>query len=299
MSKFMSKKGITLALAAVLLMGVGAGCAQKDNTSAGTASPNASATPVAGNEITGTVTASGSSALLPLVKQAASDFMNKNPKVTINVTAGGSGKGVKDVADGNSNIGNSDVEASAEYKDKGLVPHKVAIAPFAIIVSKDVPIDNITKQQAADIYTGKITDWKDIPGAPAGKIAVIHRPDGSGSRQLVKQIILDGKEFTKEGIIQENSGSMRTAVAGQKGSIGYVDTPYVDDTVKALKIDGVAFTEENIKNGTYKMYGVELMYTKGEPTGATKAFIDYIMSSDFQDKQVKALKFLPANLLNK
>jgi phosphate transport system substrate-binding protein len=301
MSKFMSKKGIIFAITAILLMGVVAGCAKTDNNNAATASPNASspaATAKAGDAITGTVTASGSSALLPLVKQAATEFMDKNPKVTINVTAGGSGVGVKNVADGTSDIGNSDVEPAAEYKDKGLVDHQVAIAPFALIVNKDVTIDNITKAQAADIYMGKVTNWKEVGGKDA-KITVVHRPDSSGSRKLVQTIILDGKDFTKEGLTQENTGAVKTTVAGTSNTIGYIDTPYLDNTLKALKIDGVAFSEENIKNGSYKLYGVEHMYTKGEAKGAAKAFIDYIMSKEFQGKQVKDMKFLPADLLKK
>jgi phosphate transport system substrate-binding protein len=305
MFNFMSKKGITFTLSAVLMMGTLVGCGAKtENKDAASASPAAtvaaSAKPsdAAKTDLSGTVTASGSSALLPLVKQAATEFMEKNPKVTVNVTAGGSGTGIKNVADGTSDIGNSDVEPAAEYKDKGLVDHQVAIAPFALIVNKDVKVDNVTKQQAADIYMGKITNWKEVGGNDA-KIVLVHRPDSSGSRTLVKQIILDGKEFTKDGITQENSGAMKTAVVGQSGSIGYVDTPYIDDTVKALKLDGVAFSEENIKNGTYKLFGVEHMYTKGEAKGAAKAFIDYISSKEFQAKQVRELKFLPADLLKK
>jgi phosphate transport system substrate-binding protein len=305
MFKFMSKKGITFTLSAVLMMGSLVGCGAKTDTkNAASATPAASAAATVKpsdapkTELSGTVTASGSSALLPLVKQAATEFMEKNPKVTINVTAGGSGTGIKNVADGTSDIGNSDVEPAAEYKDKGLVDHQVAIAPFALIVNKDVKVDNVTKQQAADIYMGKVTNWKEVGGNDA-KIVLVHRPDSSGSRKLVQQIILDNKEFTKDGITQENSGAMKTAVAGQSSSIGYVDTPYIDDTVKALKIDNVAFSEDNIKNGTYKLFGVEHMYTKGEAKDPAKAFIAYISSKEFQGKQVRDLKFLPADLLKK
>jgi phosphate transport system substrate-binding protein len=307
MFKFMSKKGITFTLMAILLMGVVAGCAKKEDpknaasaTPSASASAKASATPApAKTELSGTVTASGSSALLPLVKQAATDFMTLNPKVTVTVTAGGSGTGVKNVADGTSDIGNSDVEPAAEYKDKGLVDHQVAIAPFAIIVNKDVTIDNLTKQQAADIFMGKITNWKDIAGGKDAKITVVHRPDSSGSRALVKTIILGGQEFTKDGVTQESSGAVKTAVAATSSTIGYVDTPYIDDTLKALKIDGVAYSEDNIKNGTYKLFGVEHMYTKGEAKDPAKAFIEFIQSKDFQGKQVRELKFLPADLLKK
>ncbi|MBP1989425.1 phosphate ABC transporter substrate-binding protein [Paenibacillus eucommiae] len=310
MSKFISKKGLAIVFCAIMLMGVLAGCgkAKEDENAASptpsasteataSPSPSASTTP-AGEELSGTITTSGSSALLPMVKQAATDFMDLHPKVSVSATAGGSGKGVKDVADGNSDIGNSDVEYSAEYNDKGLVDHIVSIAPFALIVNKDVTVDNLTKQQAADIFTGKVTNWKEVGGSDL-KITLIQRPDGSGSRKLVQKLVLDGAEFTKDGITQENSGAMRTAVSQTAGAIGYIDTPYVDESLKALKMEGVEPTEENIKNGSYTLYGVEHMYTKGEATGITKAFIDFILSKEFQENQVRELGFLPADILKK
>jgi len=300
MFKHFSKKGINFALIAVLSMGVLSACGTKADTQtpANGAQPGGEKKPEVAAELTGTVTASGSSALLPLVKQASTEFMEKNPKVTVNVTAGGSGTGLKNVADGTSDIGNSDIEAGPEYKDKGLVDHVVAIAPFALIVNKDVNVDNLTKAQATDIFTGKITNWKEVGGNDA-KIVVVHRPDSSGSKALVKKIVLDGKEFTKDGVTQESSGAVATTVGSTAGAIGYVDTPYLNDTIKALKFEGVAFSKDTIKDGKYPLYGIEHMYTKGEPKGAVKAFLDYISSPDFQNKRVEELKFLPASLLKK
>ncbi|MCS7463030.1 phosphate ABC transporter substrate-binding protein [Paenibacillus doosanensis] len=303
MLKHFSKKGFSFALIAILLMGVLAACGTKPaapetNAQTNGAQPAGEKKPEPAAELTGTVTASGSSALLPLVKQASTEFMEKNPKVTVNVTAGGSGTGLKNVADGTSDIGNSDVAAGDEYKDKGLVDHVVAIAPFALIVNKDVAVDNLTKAQAADIFMGKITNWKEVGGKDE-KIVVVHRPESSGSRTLVKQIVLDNKEFTKDGVTQESSGAVATTVGSTAGSIGYVDTPYLNDTIKALKFEGVAFSKDTIKEGKYPLYGIEHMYTKGEAKGAVKAFIDYISSSDFQGKKVEELKFLPADLLKK
>jgi phosphate transport system substrate-binding protein len=303
LTMFKGKQITTLLLAAAMSLGLLAGCGQsKDSGASAGAGGNTGADNGGAKQeqqLSGTVTASGSTALAPLVKQAAADFMDKNPKVTVNVTGGGSGTGLKNVADGTSDIGNSDVAAEGEFKDKGLVDHVVAIAPFAIITNNDVGIDNLSKQQAADIFTGKITNWKDIPGGKDMKITVVHRPASSGSRRLVQQIVLDGKEFTKEGIEQAESGAMKTAVASTSGAVGYVDIPFVDQTVKAVKFDGVAFSQETVRSGAYKLYGVEHMYTKGEPAGAVKAFLDFIMSKDFQERRVEELKFLPASLLSK
>lgn len=293
MKKSSMKHMLTLVLIMAVCAVVAVGCGSKSDNGAASGSNDNK-----GEALSGTVTASGSSALLPLVKQAKTEFEEKNADVTINATAGGSGTGLKNVADGTSDIGNSDVEAGDEFKDKNLVDHIVAIAPFALIVNKDVTVDSLTKQQAADIFTGKITNWKEVGGADQ-PITIIHRPDSSGSRKLVKKIVLDGAEFTKEGVQQESSGSLKTAVESTAGAIGYVDIAYVDDKVKALKFEGVEYKEEAIKDGTYPLYGIEHMYTKGEPTGAVKAFIDYIMSDDFQNNRVRELKFLPAATLNK
>jgi phosphate transport system substrate-binding protein len=312
----MSKKLLGLILATIMMVGVLAACGDKEKNSSDAstspaastaASTAASASPAASKAPTveGTVTASGSSALLPLVKAAAEDFMAKNPKATINVTGGGSGTGLKNVADGTSNIGNSDVAAGDEYKDKGLVDHIVCIAPFAIIVNNDVTVDNLTKQQAIDIFSGKITNWKDVGGKDQ-KITIVHRPDSSGSRKLVKQIVLGSADFTKDGITQAESGAMKTSVATTSGSIGYIDTPYIDNTLKAVKFEGVAYSADTIKAGTYPLYGQEHMYTKGEPTGAVKAFLDYIMGDEYQKaaagktkSKIEELGFLPASLLKK
>ena len=296
------RKILSLALVALLTAGIVAGCGNsgENNPAQGSqqngSSQNEQNSQSKSEELSGTVTAAGSTALLPLVKQAASDFMGKHTKVTVNVTGGGSGTGLKQVAEGNVDIGNSDVEAGEEYKDAGLVDHVVAVAPFVLIVHKDVAVDNLTKQQAADIFTGKITNWKDVGGKDQ-KIVLVHRPESSGSRKLVKSLVLDGQEFSKDGVTQESSGALKTAVSNTPGAIGYVDIAYADDSVKALKFDGVEYSKENIANGSYKLYGVEHMYTKGEPTGAVKAFLDYILSDEFQNQRVEELKFLPAETL--
>lgn len=300
MVKLLNKKGLQFALTAVLSVGLLAGCGsgggggtQDNNNAQGGSSPSPSSEPT--EELSGTVTASGSTALLPLVNLAAEEFMDMHSKVTVNVTGGGSGTGVKNVADGTSDIGNSDVEASDEFKDQ-LVDHIVAIAPFALIVNKDVQVDDLTQQQAIDIYSGKITNWSEVGGEDQ-PIVLIHRQDSSGSRKIIQQLVMNGEDFSTEGITQESSQTVAQAVASTAGAIGYVDTPYLNENIKALKLDGVGFSKETIQDGTYKIYGVEHMYTKGEPTGVVKEFLDYIMSDEFQNEKVEELGFLPANLI--
>ena len=279
MRKAKSSKQLVTGLFAVLLTAViivAAGC--------GPAQPS--------DALSGTVTASGSTALLPLVQVAAEEFMNAHPNVNVVVSGGGSFTGLEQVAAGSVNIGDSDVPAPAEYSNAGLVDHQVAVAPFLIVVNPDVTIDNLTQQQAIDIFTGKITNWKDV-GGPDKPIAIIHRAKSSGSRATIKDIVLKGAEFTDKATILNSNGDVRQAISQTPGAIGYIDAAYLDNSVKALKYNGVAYSPENVANGTYPIFAYEHMYTKGEPTGATAAFLQYIMSTDFQNRNVAKAGFLP------
>lgn len=245
-----------------------------------------------------TVTTAGSTALQPLVLIAAKDFMSANQGVQVNVSGGGSFTGLNNVASGSIDIGNSDVFVTDELKDKGLVDHQVAVAPFLIIVNKSVSVDNLTKQQMKDIFTGKITNWKDVGGNDQ-KISIIGRAKSSGSRATISKIVMDGQDFTAAASSQDSTGNLITGVAQTPGAIGYIDAAYLKDTVKALKYNGVAFSPETVANGQYPIYAFEHMYTKGEPTGNVKAFLDYMMSADFQNKNVEKAGFLPVSKMQK
>lgn len=249
-------------------------------------------------EIQGTVTASGSTALLPLLKPAQEAFQKKYEKVTVNVAGGGSFTGLNQVAAGSVNIGNSDVAATGEYKDKGLVDHQVAVAPFVFIANNDVTVDNLTGQQYVDIMTGKITNWKDVGGKDQ-KITLVHRAKSSGSRATIAEVVLKGVEFTDNAVIQDSNGAVRSAIASTPGAIGYVDAAYVDASVKALAFNGEKYTPDAVINGKYPVYAYEHMFTKGEATGAVKAFIDYVMSSEFQDAFVAKNGFVPITKMKK
>lgn len=274
--------GAVVASTAVLLTGCGGGGQQAASSSSSGAA----------QEISGKISASGSTALLPLLKPAQEAFQDKYEKVTVNIAGGGSFTGMNQVSEGAVQIGNSDVNLPDEYKDKGLVDHKVVVEPFVFIVDKDNKVDNITKQQAIDILTGKITNWKEVGGEDQ-KITLIHRAKSSGSRATIADVVLKGAAFTDDAVIQDSNGAVRAAIASTPGSIGYVDAPYADDSVKVLKFDGVEYSPQNIIDGKYPIYGYGHMYTKGEPTGAVKAFIDYILSDEFQNSQIEKLGFIP------
>lgn len=280
---------MSILLTGLLLVGCGTG--QNDQPAPG---GNQGAAPApAGEQLSGKITASGSTALLPLVKQAANEFQKLHPNLTIDVSGGGSGTGLKQVSEGTVNIGNSDVEAGDDFP--GLVDHQVAIAPFVLIVNNSVTVDNLTKEQAGKIFTGQIKNWKEVGGQDE-KITIIGRAESSGSRRVIKQLVLpEGQDFAKDSIVQDSSGSLRTAVDQTSGAIGYVDAPYATGNVKILNFDGVEYTPDNVINGTYKLFAFEHMYTKGEPDANTRAFLDYILSDEFQSTYVEQLKFISVN----
>jgi len=245
-----------------------------------------------------TITAVGSTALLPLVQAAKEEFENSNRNVTVNVSGGGSFTGLTQVANGAAQIGNSDVDVTPELKDKGLVDHKVAVAPFVIIVNPGVNVDSLTQDQLISIFTGKVKDWSEV-GGTAGKITIIHRPASSGSRATVKAIVLKGQEFDPAALTQDSNGKVFDGIKSTPGSIGYIDAAYLKEGVKAIAYNGVKYSPEAVTSGQYPVYAYEHMFTKGEATGATKAFIDYIMSSEFQNAYVEKQGFVPVSKMSK
>lgn len=285
------KKSKVLASAVAMMVGAAmfAGCGGTDTKEDNTAKPAA---------VEGTVSASGSTALLPLLKPAQEEFQKLHDKVNINIAGGGSFTGMNQVAEGSVQIGNSDVNLPEDYKGKGLVDHQVVVLPFVFIVNKDVPVTNLTAVQAVDILTGKISNWKEV-GGPDQAITIIHRSKSSGSRATIAEKVLKGASFTDKAVIQDSNGAVRAAIANTPGAIGYVDAPYADQTVKILDFDGVKYTPEAITSGKYPVWSYGHMYTKGEATGATKAFIDYVMSPEFQNTYVEKAGFIPITKMSK
>ena len=283
-----NKKKVTLVFGALMMsaMMLLTGCGGPQKAASG------------GESLSGKISASGSTALLPLLKPAQEAFQAKYKDVSINIAGGGSFTGMNQVAEGSVDIGDSDVNLPAEYKDKGLVDHKVVVEPFVFIVDKANKVDNLTKDQVIGILTGKIKNWKDVGGEDQ-KITLIHRAKSSGSRATISDVVLKGQEFTDDAVIQDSNGAVRAAIASTPGAIGYVDAPYADDSVKILKFDGVEYSAQNIIDGKYPIYGYGHMYTKGVPTAAPKAFIDYSLSDEFQNTQVEKLGCIPISKMKK
>lgn len=270
------KKGASLFLAAAMTAGLLTGC-------------GSSSTDSSSSDLEGTITAAGSSALKPLVDEASQKFIEKNPNVSITVDAGGSGEGLKQVSEGTVTIGNSDVSAEEKLdadQAKELVDHQVCVVTMAPIVNKDVTeagVKDLSTDQLIGIFTGQITNWKDVGGTDED-IVLVTRPSSSGTRATFEKYALNGNaEAENKSMETDDSGVLLKNVSDTKGAIGYVALSYLVDNkdVDAVSIDGVAPTLENTYSGTYKVWTMEHMYTKGKGSKADKAFIKYIMSDDF------------------
>jgi len=274
--------GIMLALSATLL----AGCGGKPATEQGQAQ----------NTSGSSITAVGSTAMLPLVEEASRQFMSSNPNIQVGVQGGGSGTGLSQVASGAVAIGNSDIFADEKegVDASKLTDTKICVVGIAPVVNPGLTVDNLSKKQLIDIFTGKITNWKEV-GGPDQKIVLINRAKGSGTRTTFKAFALDGNEETAGGMEIDSSGQVKKTVSDTPGAISYLALSYIDSTIKAIKIDGIESNEENIISGKYPVWAYEHMYILGEPTGAKKEFIDYMLSADVQNNIVSKLGFIQIN----
>lgn len=287
----MKKRILTVIMAACMVTSLLAGCGSSsgDNSEKGSTSTESSKKT---EDLSGTITAAGSSALKPLVDDAANAFNEKYPDVAITVDAGGSGEGLKQVAEKTVDIGNSDVAAEEKLdadQAKPLVDHQVCVITMAPIVNNDVKdggVTNLTKEQLISIFTGKTTNWKDV-GGPDEDIVLVTRPTSSGTRATFEKYALDGnQEASNASMETDDSGVLLQNVKDTKGAIGYVALSYLtgDPGVSTVSIDGVEPTLENTYSGKYPVWTFEHMYTNGEPNKVCDAFLKYIMSDEYGAK---------------
>lgn len=274
------KRIFAVVAAIVLAMSVLAGCgaaAEPQTSSSGTASTPSSSE--AG--LSGIVKTGGSTSMEKVCETLKQAFTQANPNVTVNIEYNGSGDGIKGAGSGTYDIGNS----SRNLKDAetGLTAHILGIDGIAVIVNKaNEKAADLTLEQLKGIYTGKITNWKDIGGA-AKPIAIVSREEGSGTRDGFQGVVgYKSEELTKNAEIANSTGNVITTVASNEDAIGYISVSELNDSVKALKIEGTEPTVDNIKSGVYKIQRNFVMVTKegAELSAQAKAYLDFCFSSE-------------------
>ena len=299
-----AKRLVTLAAIAALAVGA-CSTAATPAPAASSAAPAASSSGAAGAGpacVAGSITASGSTALQPLVDAVAKKFVAACSGSTISVQGGGSGTGLTQVLQGAVQIGDSDVTADSKLKPEEatqLVDHVVARQGWVMVINKSVTgVTNLTTQQATDIWTGKVTNWKDVGGSDAA-IVLIFRPASSGTRATFKKIVLGGATEATGGttLTEDSNGAVTAAVKTTPGSTSVIGFVYYDQAkadISGLQLDGITASVDNMKNGTYKLQAFGHMYTKGAAADLSKAFLDYMVSPDIQTNLLPTLFYAPA-----
>lgn len=259
-----------------------------------------------GSARAGELTINGSTTILPFAQVAVERFMASRPEVRISLSGGGTGNGIKALIDGTADIANASRairQGEAERaRGKGVNPVRFVVALDCIvpIVHPGNPVRSLTLDQLKKIYTGEIVNWKEVGGEDA-PIAAVGRDSSSGTYGTWQEMVVErgdaqGRKSRVAARTQvvASSGAMVGTVAGNRFAIGYDGIGYVDDTIRALSVEGVAPSAENAKAGRYPLSRELYMYTAGEPAGDAKSFIDYMLSQDGQ-RIVEDEGFIPVS----
>ena len=293
------KRIVSIALCLILALSLAA-CGQTAAPAATTA-PAASAAPAteapattAAAKLSGTVATDGSTSMEKVVGALGEAFMEANPDTTFTYNPTGSGSGIQAVQEGRCDIGLSSRALKDAEKEAGLTETVLAYDGIAMIVNPANPVEDMSLEQIADIYTGKITNWSEVGGNDS-QIVLIGREAGSGTRGGFEEIVgvVDACQYRQE---LSSTGDVITTVAQNPDAIGYASLAAVKDTVKALKVAGVTPTEATVKDGTYTIQRPFVLATKtGEKLNdVAQAFFDYATSADVGEI-IAAAGAVPAN----
>ena len=234
-------------------------------------------------DLSGNLSMVGSTSMEKLANALSEAFMEEYPDVTVTAEFVGSGAGIEAVTNGTADIGNSSRSLKDEEKAAGVVENVVAIDGIAVCVDPANEVADLTKEQLTNIYNGTVTNWKEVGGADE-PIIVIGREAGSGTRGAFEELVdlVDGCKYANE---LDSTGAVIAKVASTPGAIGYASLDALDDSVKALSLEGVEATAENIKAGNYFLSRPFVMATKGEiseQNDLVQAWFDFVLGDEGQ-----------------
>lgn len=244
------------------------------------------------------VIVTGSTTILPIAEQAAEAFEESSEGARVLVSGLGSSAGIEAVSTGTSDIGTSSRDLKDEEGDLGLVDTPIAFDGIAVIVNPANPIDGLTSQQLRDIFSGKITNWSEVGGLDR-PINLVNRDEASGTREAFSKIVMgDEAKFDRRATVLPGTGQVRDVIVRSEGAIGYISVGFVEPRftttyVKALDIDGVTPSEATVATQEYPVARTLHFFTKGEPTGLVKEYIDFVLSDDIQKGVVVDAGFVP------
>jgi phosphate transport system substrate-binding protein len=278
MKKNKIKKIIALGLAMALTTGVMSACGGESGNDEQKSSGE-------------TVVIAGSTSVQPLSEVMAEEFMADNEGTSVEVQGGGSGQGIKSIEEGIADIGSLSREVKDEEKGSVKEEYIIAMDGVAVVVNTETETEDITIEELEKIYTGEITNWKELGGKDA-EITVVSREEGSGTRGAFTEItgVLvkddEGNETdntTADALVQPSTGSVIKTVSSTPDSIGYVSLAAVSDEVKALKVEGVEASKDTVLDGTYKISRPFVYVTGNDISESAKAFIDFVLSDKGQE----------------
>lgn len=227
-----------------------------------------------------TIEVAGSTSVTPLMELLAAEYSAANPTTKVNINGTGSSDGIKAAAAGTSELGMSSRELSATEKGQGLTEQIIAIDGIAVIVNNANPVASLSLEQIRDIYTGAITDWTALSaGAKSGAIAVVSREPGSGTRGAFEEIV-EFQDRLRSGATEfDGTGAVKAEISRNKDAIGYISLGSVDNSIKALSVEGITPSTQAVVDGTYKIARpFILLYKRQSLAQETQAFLDWIMS---------------------
>lgn len=240
----------------------------------------------------------GSTTVLPVMQKAGEAFMASHPGAQLSISGGGSGNGIKALIDKQCNVAMSsrdikDKEKAAADKN-GVTPVRTAIAVDAIVpvVHLSNTVSGLTTRQLRDIYTGKITNWKELGGADA-KIVIISRDTSSGTFECWEELVMNKERVTPAALMQASNGAVVQAVSNNKNALGYIGLGYLDKSTKGLKVNNVEASAQTALSKQWPVARELYIFTDGQPSGEVKALVDYLLDPGKGQKNVREVGYVP------